>query len=58
MKLSFSTRGWQNFSWQENIETAEIMKFAGIELYNIQKETLYLQKLNLNHLKIFQRHLL
>ena len=38
MKLSFSTRGWQNFSWQENIETAEIMKFAGIELYNIQKE--------------------
>ncbi|MBO6158877.1 MAG: AMP-binding protein [Firmicutes bacterium] len=38
MKLSFSTRGWQNFSWDENIDTAVTMKFAGIELYNIQKE--------------------
>ena len=34
MKLSFSTRGWQSFRWEENIETAEEMRFSGIELYN------------------------
>ncbi|MBR3935158.1 MAG: sugar phosphate isomerase/epimerase, partial [Oscillospiraceae bacterium] len=37
MNLSFSTRGWQSLSWDELIETADEMRFSGIELYNIQK---------------------
>ncbi|MBE6643929.1 MAG: AMP-dependent synthetase [Ruminococcaceae bacterium] len=36
MKLSFSTRGWQGFSWNEMIETAIDMGFTGIEVYNLQ----------------------
>ena len=32
MKLSFSTRGWQGFSWDEALETAVDMGFAGIEV--------------------------
>ena len=35
MKLSFSTRGWQGFSWDEALETAVDMGFAGIEVYNL-----------------------
>ncbi len=35
MNLSFSTRGWQQCSWEENIDTALTMRFGGIELYNI-----------------------
>ncbi len=38
MNLSFSTRGWQKFTWEENLSTAQTMRFAGIELYNPQKE--------------------
>ena len=37
MNLSFSTRGWQKFSWDENVTTALTMRFGGIELYNVQK---------------------
>ena len=37
MNLSFSTRGWQSFSFEENIETATLMGFGGIEIYNVQK---------------------
>ncbi len=37
MKLSFSTRGWPELSWQEMIETALDMGFAGIEVYNLHK---------------------
>ena len=37
MKLSFSTRGWGNLSWEELLESALDMKFSGIEVYNIQK---------------------
>ncbi len=37
MKLSFSTRGWPELSWQEMIETALDMRFAGIEVYNLHK---------------------
>ena len=36
MNLSFSTRGWQKFSWDENVSTALTMRFGGIELYNVQ----------------------
>ncbi len=35
MNLSFSTRGWQSVSLEENIDIAKIMHFGGIELYNI-----------------------
>lgn len=33
MNVSFSTRGWQQFSWQEQLETAQNMRFDGIEVY-------------------------
>ncbi len=35
MNLSFSTRGW-GFSWDETLDLAEEMGFAGVELYNLQ----------------------
>ena len=37
MKLSFSTRGWGNLSWEELIASAQEMKFSGIEVYNLFK---------------------
>ena len=39
MKLSFSTRGWQGFSWDEMLETAVDMGFSGIEVYNLPNST-------------------
>ena len=39
MKLSFSTRGWPELSWQEMMDTAMDMGFSGIEVYNLQKQT-------------------
>ena len=38
MKLSFSTRGWENYSFEENVQTALTMSFDGVELYNPQKQ--------------------
>ena len=35
MRLSFSTRGWQELSWTELTDLAEEMDFSGIELYNV-----------------------
>lgn len=37
MNLSFSTRGWNSLSWEEQIRDAEEMGFQGIEPYNIQE---------------------
>ena len=37
MKLSFSTRGWGDLSWEELIDSALDMKFTGIEIYNPYK---------------------
>ena len=37
MKLSFSTRGWGDLSWEEVISSAQDMKFSGIEVYNLFK---------------------
>ena len=37
MKLSFSTRGWPELSWDEMMELAEDMGFGGIEVYNLPK---------------------
>ena len=35
MKLSFSTKGWHNTTFEEFCATAEDLKFEGIELHNI-----------------------
>ena len=35
MKLSFSTRGWRELSWQNILDTAEEMGFDGVEFYHI-----------------------
>ena len=37
MKLSFSTRGWGDLSWEELLQSALDMKFSGIEVYNLFK---------------------
>ena len=37
MNLSFSTRGWNHLSWDEQVRDAEEMGFQGIEPYNIQE---------------------
>ena len=37
MKLSFSTRGWEACSWEEQLDTAQIMRFGGVEMYNAHK---------------------
>ena len=37
MKLSFSTRGWSDLSWEELLSSALDMKFTGIEVYNLHK---------------------
>ncbi len=37
MKLSFSTRGWANLSWDEIVDSACEMHFSGIEAYNVMK---------------------
>ena len=38
MKLSFSTRGWPDFSWEEITGTALEMRFSGVEVYNLHKD--------------------
>ena len=35
MNLSFSTRGWQQLTWDEIVRTAREMRFQGIEIYGI-----------------------
>ncbi|MBR4870345.1 MAG: hypothetical protein IKU12_06155, partial [Oscillospiraceae bacterium] len=37
MKLSFSTRGWENMSFEQWMDTAIDMKFDGIEIHNLNK---------------------
>ena len=37
MKLSFSTRGWQDLCWTDLTSAAKEMHFAGIELYDLFK---------------------
>ncbi len=38
MKLSFSTRGWLDFSWDQLLEITGEMGFSGIELYSLNKK--------------------
>ena len=35
MKLSFSTKGWHNSTFEDFCDVAESMRFGGIELHNI-----------------------
>ncbi len=44
MKLSFSTRGWPGFSFEELLDTAAYMGFKGIEIYNLSKKDELLSK--------------
>ena len=44
MKLSFSTRGWPELSWEEMMETALDMGFSGIEVYNLPKFNDFIDK--------------
>ncbi len=44
MKLSFSTRGWQNLVWDEIVESAIESEFNGIELYDVQKVPSLIEK--------------
>ena len=44
MRLSFSTRGWQGFSWEEMLETATDMGFSGIEVYNLPSSNDFVDK--------------
>ncbi|MBR5538925.1 MAG: AMP-binding protein, partial [Clostridia bacterium] len=37
MKLSFSTRGWPELSWNDLIESATDLGLSGIEVYNLPK---------------------
>ena len=39
MKLSFSTRGWQDLAWDELLEIAIDMGFNGVEVYNLHKNS-------------------
>ena len=34
MKLSFSTRGWMDMQWEEMLDAAREMGFAGVEICN------------------------
>ena len=38
MNLSFSTRGWQDIDWEQQLDTAVTMRFGGIEVYNVHKD--------------------
>ena len=35
MKLSYSTRGWKDLTWESLLDIAEEMDFAGIEVYKL-----------------------
>ena len=39
MKLSFSVRGWWQEGWDELVSTATEMRFQGIEIYNVLRQS-------------------
>ena len=41
MNLSFSTRGWNDIPWVDQIRDAEEYRFQGIELYNLSRTPLW-----------------
>ena len=44
MKLSFSTRGWKDLSFDEMLDVANDMGFAGVEVYNLTKSNPLMEK--------------
>ncbi len=44
MRLSFSTRGWPGLSWEEMLHTAQNMGFSGVEVYNLPRFNLLLDR--------------
>ena len=44
MKLSFSTRGWNDMSWSDILDSACEMHFSGIEIYNVFKTPEFVAK--------------
>ena len=38
MNVSFSTRGWQDIPWEDQIRMAQTMRFGGVELYPTKEE--------------------
>lgn len=54
MKLSFSTRGWEQVDWEKLINDACEMRFAGIEIYNVcqRKEVCSFRELRAKKLTI------
>ena len=38
MKLSFSIKGWQNYGWEDYLNIASELGFAGVELHNIKNK--------------------
>ena len=44
MKLSFSTRGWDEISWEEMLGIAVDMHFDGIEVYNLHRTPELIQR--------------
>ncbi|MBR6555804.1 MAG: hypothetical protein IKT60_00085, partial [Clostridia bacterium] len=35
MKLAFSTKGWHDFTFTDFLNTAEELRFSGIEIHNL-----------------------
>ncbi len=44
MRLSFSTRGWDSYTWEELVDAAADMGFTGIEVYDLLKHERLLKK--------------
>ena len=44
MKLSFSTRGWDEYNWERLVDAAEDMGFSGIEVYDLLKHQRLIDK--------------
>ena len=39
MKLSFSTNGWNGFTWEDFYTMAKDLGFAGIEIHDVKEQT-------------------
>ena len=39
MNLSFSTRGWNDLPWEDQIRDAEEYRFQGIEVYTLTRDS-------------------
>ncbi len=44
MKLSFSTRGWLDLTWDKLLDIANEMKFDGVEVYNLPENTVLYER--------------